>query len=251
MNRRTPNREFRMSKQRAVSFGIPCSAFNIRHSRAGFTLLEILVAIVILAIAMTVAWQTFASAVRSWTAARELLDKTHHGDFVLTQLTSALRSMSFFDSMPEQYGFRMERNSDGEYGEHTISWVTASTAFLPRGTEFDHGMHRIEIGAGEDDDDNEGLLVSVWRHIVDDEDDIEKQSWVVSDVIKGLSCAVYNTEEEKWDDEWEQTNAIPGLIEITLYAEPDEEGDDPIAYRQLIEIPLGPPVTNEVESAQQ
>lgn len=239
-------------KRNTGPFGSPGSPFMIRHSRAaraGFTLLEILVAIVILAIAMTVAWQTFSSAVRSWTTARKLMDKTHHGDFALTQLTSALRSMAFFDSMPEQYGFRMKNNSDGEYGDHTISWVTASTAFMPRGTEFDHGMHRIEVGAGEDDDDNEGLLVSVWRHIVDDEDDVEKQSWVVSDVIRGLRCAVYNTEEERWDDEWEKTNAIPGLIEITLYAEPEEKGDDPTEYRQLIEIPLGPPVTNDVDTA--
>jgi prepilin-type N-terminal cleavage/methylation domain-containing protein len=219
-------------------------------NRRGFTLLEILVALVILSIAMTVAWQTLAAATRSWTAARKLLDQTHHGDFVLTQLSSALRSMAFFDSLPEQYGFRMDDDPGGDYGEHTISWVTASTAFLPRGTEFQNGMHRIEVGAGEDDDGNEGLLVSVWRHIVDDEDDIEKKSWVVSDVIKGLRCAVYNTEDELWDDEWEQTNAIPGLIEITLYAEPVKEGDDPIEYRQLIEIPLGPPVTNEVDSAQ-
>ena len=218
-------------------------------NRRGFTLLEILVAITILAIAMTVAWQTFSAATRAWTSARKMLDSTHHGDFVLTQLTSALRSMAFFDSLPEQYGFRMEDNREGEYGDHSISWVTESKAFLPRGTEFDHGLHRIEVGAGEDDDGNEGLLVTVWRHIASDEDEIEKKSWVVSDVIKGLSCAVYNVEDEKWDDEWEETNSIPGLIEITLYAEPEEEGDDPIEYRQLIEIPLGPPVTNEVESA--
>ncbi|QHI70456.1 prepilin-type N-terminal cleavage/methylation domain-containing protein [Tichowtungia aerotolerans] len=219
--------------------------------RRGFTLLEIMVAIVILSIAMTVAWQTFSSATRSWTSARRLMDETHHGDFVLTQLTAALRSMAFFDSLPEQYGFRMERNRDGEYGEHSISWVTASKAFLPKGTEFDHGMHRIEVGAGEDDDGNDGLLVTVWRHIADEDDDVEKQSWVVSDVIKGLGCAVYNVKDEKWDEEWEETNAIPGLIEITLYADPKEEGDDPIEYRQLIEIPLGPPVTNEVDAASQ
>lgn len=218
-------------------------------NRRGFTLLEILVAIVILSIAMTVAWQTLASATRAWTSARETMDKTHHGDFVLTQLTSALRSAAFFDSLPEQYGFRMEDNSDG-LGEHTISWVTASKAFVPRGSEFSQGLHRIEIGAGEDDDGNEGLLVSVWRHIADDEDEIEKKSWVVSDVIKGLSCAVYNIEDEDWDDEWEASNSIPGLVEITLYAEAEERWDDPIEYRQLIEIPLGPPVTNEVKSAQ-
>jgi prepilin-type N-terminal cleavage/methylation domain-containing protein len=215
--------------------------------RRGFTLLEIMISIVILAIAMTVAWQTFASATRAWTSAREMLDSTHHGDFILTQLSSALRSMAFFESTGSMYGFRMEDTS-GDFGEHTISWVTSSQAFIPRGSEFQHGLHRIEVGAGKDDDGNEGLLVSVWQHLADEEK-VEKKSWVVSENIKGLTCYVYNIEDEDWDDEWEDTNSIPGLIEITLFAEAPDEDDDPIEYRQLIEIPLGPPVTNEVDSA--
>jgi len=215
--------------------------------RRGFTLLEIMISIVILTIAMTVAWQTFAFATRAWTSARKMLDKTHHGDFVMTQLSSALRSMAFFDSAPERYGFRIDRQS-GDYGEHTISWVTASKAFMPRNTAFSHGLHRIEVGAGTDDDGNEGLLVSVWSQMAD-EDDVEKKSWVVSETIKGLSCNIYDAEEEMWEDEWEDSNAIPGLVEITLFAEPAGKYDDPIEYRQLIEIPLGPPVTNDVSEA--
>jgi prepilin-type N-terminal cleavage/methylation domain-containing protein len=215
--------------------------------RRGFTLLEIMISIVILVIAMTIAWQTFSSVTLAWTRARKLMDSTHHGDFVLTQLASALRSMAFFDSLPDKYGFRMDDNSSGKYGDHSISWVTASGAFVPRGEFAEHGLHRIEIGAGKDDDGNEGLLVSVWPHLAD-EDEVEKKSWVISENIKGLTCYVYNLEEEDWDTDWEDTNSIPGLIEITLYADPLEKYGDPIEYHQLIEIPLGPPVTTEVDS---
>ncbi|MBC8206801.1 MAG: prepilin-type N-terminal cleavage/methylation domain-containing protein [Kiritimatiellales bacterium] len=214
--------------------------------RRGFTLLEIMIAIVILLIALTVAWQTLSTTTRAWTSARELMDSTHHGDFVMTQLAASLRSMAFFDSRSGKYGFRMD-NVSGEYGEHSISWVTASGAFIPRGEFAEHGLHRIEVGAGRDDDGNEGLLVTIWPHLAD-EDDVEKKSWAISENIKGLTCNVYNLEDEDWDNEWENTNAIPGLIEITLYADPLEQGDDPIEYRQLIEIPLGPPVTNKVDS---
>jgi len=215
-------------------------------NRRGFTLLEIMISIVILAIAMTIAWQTLSSTTRAWTSARKMLDGTHHGDFVMTQLSSALRSMAFFDSAPEKYGFRLE-NKSGEYGEHSISWVTDSSAFVPRGAGFEHGLHRIQIGAGRDDDGNEGLMVSIWPYLADEEE-IEKKSWVISEAVKGLSCQVYNLKDELWEDDWEDTNAIPGLIEITLYAEPADKYDDPIEYRQLIEIPLGPPVTNDVDS---
>jgi hypothetical protein len=210
-----------------------------------------MIAVVILAVAMTVAWQTFSAVTRAWTGARALMDKVHHGDFVLGQLTASLRSMVFFkENAPEKYAFRIGNNSAG-YGEHTISWVTASGAFIPPGEEaYSHGLHRIEVGGGTDEDGVEGLVVTVWPYLADEEK-VDKKSWFVSENIKGLSCQVYDTHdgEEGWKDTWEYSNAIPGLIEITLYASPVEEYADPVAFRQLIEIPLGPPITNEVSEA--
>jgi len=222
-----------------------------RDARHGFTLLEILVSMVILSIALTLAWQTFSTATRAWTGGRKLMDKMHHGDFVLTQLSSALRSMAFFELSKEHYGFRMTGNSAG-YGEHSISWVTGSKAFIPRGDRFEQGLHRIEVGAGTDEDGTEGLTVTIWSHLVnEEEDDFEKRSWLITDTIQGLSCRVYDhrPDEERWRDEWEISNAIPGLVEITLYTDPVEKYDDPLEFRQLIEIPLGPPITNDVSEA--
>jgi len=220
------------------------------HSKHGFTLLEILISMVILSITLTLAWQTFSSATRAWTSGRDAMEKMHHGDFVLGQLSSALRSMGFFEKSAKHYGFRMDNNSVG-YGQHSISWVTASKAFIPHGKVFEHGLHRIEVGGGTDEDGTEGLTVTVWSHLADEEE-VEKESWFITETIKGLSCQVYDTdkEEERWRDDWEYSNAIPGLLEITLYAEPIDPYSDPLEFRQLIEIPLGPPVTNDISEAQ-
>ncbi|MCU0858496.1 MAG: prepilin-type N-terminal cleavage/methylation domain-containing protein [Pontiellaceae bacterium] len=227
------------------------SAFGIRHSAisSGFTLLEVMIAILIMSIAMAIAFQTFSAVTRAWSGARVLIDKVHHGDFVMGQLTAALRSMSISTNAPEKYGFRIENNSEGE-GEHTICWVTDSGAFMPPGEICGHTRHRIEVGAGRDDDGIEGLVVTVWPYLADEEE-VKKGSWLVSESIKGLRCRIYDTKEgeEGWTDQWEYSNAIPGLVEITLYAEPPEEYGDPVEFRQLIEIPLGPPVTNKLTEA--
>lgn len=219
------------------------------RGRRGFTLLEVLVAMVILSIALTVAWQTFSTATRAWTGGRELMDKIHHGDFVLTRLAASLRSMAFFKTAPDRYAFLVE-NNPGAYGEHTISWVTGGDAFLPPGESLRHGLRRIAVGAGTDDDGNEGLVVSVWPYLADEEE-ADVKSWFISENIKGLRCRVYDTnpDSEGWTDRWEYTNAIPGLIEITLFSEPVRDGGEPVEFRQMIEIPLGPKVTNLVSKA--
>lgn len=212
-------------------------------NRHAFTLLEIMIAIVILSIALTLAWQTFAAATRAWTHGRRMIDQTHQSDFVMNQLAAALRSMVMFENAKEKYAFIVENTSDGQ----TISWVTASGAFVPRGSGVEHGLHRIAVGAGRDEDGVEGLLVSTWPYMAD-EDEIDPEKRLVSEDITSLRCNLYDLEEDRWVDTWEYSNQVPGLIEITLTAEPIE-GDEETEIRQLIEIPLGPAITNDISAA--
>ncbi|MBM4153289.1 MAG: type II secretion system protein, partial [Kiritimatiellaceae bacterium] len=90
----------------------------VRNSQKGFTLLEVMIALVIMSIAISVAFETFSAVTKSWSRARAIIDKVHHGDFVMGQMTAALRSMSISTNAPEKYGFRIKNNSDGE-GENT------------------------------------------------------------------------------------------------------------------------------------
>ena len=59
---------------------------------AGFTLLELLVALMILVFAFAIIWSTFSATVTAWQRGGQLLDELRHGDFVMEQLVSALRS---------------------------------------------------------------------------------------------------------------------------------------------------------------
>ena len=40
-------------------------------------------------------------------------------------------------------------------------------------------------------------------------------------------------------DEWEFTNSLPRLVEITVYLDPLEEFGDPVELKRVVEIPLG------------
>ena len=79
------------------------------HSKAGFTLLELIVAITILTVAMSIAFQAFSSTLRGWKRGNEVIESIHHGDFAMRQCASALNSMIYFQDERKRYAFRFEK----------------------------------------------------------------------------------------------------------------------------------------------
>lgn len=238
---------------RDTGCGIPFPASRaprISHSasRSAFTLLELLVALSILVTAFVIIWSTFSAGVNAWQRGGDLLDGLRHGDFVAEQLVSALRSAAFFSTAPDKYGFRLE-NGSLLYPADKISWVTSSTAFIPPDSPYGKGLHRLVFTIENNDDGNPAVAIRAMPHLLDEEDaeDFDMTPWFVSSEIKGFKCRVYNFEEETWQTEWEDTNSIPRLVEITLYMDPVEEFGPPVTMQRLVEIPVAPASTNAVK----
>ncbi|HBA84827.1 MAG TPA: hypothetical protein DCZ95_12100 [Verrucomicrobia bacterium] len=212
-------------------------------SRSGFTMLELLIALAIMSAAFAIIWSTFSATVRAWTRGSELLDNLHHGDFVMEQMVSALRSAAFFSTAPDKYGFHLKDRGTGRDAADVVSWVTSGTAFLPPDSPLANGLHRITVTIEDNRDGKPSVCVMAYPHLADiDEGSVETEKWFISSEVKGLECQVYNKEDEDWDDEWEDTNSIPRLVQITLYMDPLEKYGDPVKLERLVELPVAPPL---------
>jgi hypothetical protein len=212
-------------------------------------MLELLVALAILVTAMAIIWATFAGTLKAWTRGNELLDHLHHGDFVIEQLVLSLRSAAFFKTSPGVYGFRLE-SQGGDYEQDEFSWVTSGSAFIPPDSPLLNGLYRINVTVGSDEEGDRALLVWAYPHLAEEEDtDIDP--WPISSRIKGISCRAWNAENEDWDENWEDTNTIPGRVEITLFMDPIEEYGPPIKIQRLVEIPLAIISTSNVSTVEQ
>ena len=77
----------------------------------GFTLLELIVAMVILTITMSIAFQAFSGTIRGWRRGTEVADGIKHGDFAMNQLSSALNSTIYFFNPKKSYAFTFEKNN--------------------------------------------------------------------------------------------------------------------------------------------
>jgi type II secretion system protein J len=218
--------------------------------RKGFTLLEVLVAVAIMAISFAIVWSTFSATINGWQRGTKLLDQLHQGDYVMEQFVTALRSAAFFkNTRPDKYGFRLDAHGGGEDSADVISWVTSGTAFLPPDSYLANGLHRLEVSLDRDEEGRPAIAIRAWPHLADEEEDVEGEPWFVSTEVQGLRCRTYNAEEERWDHEWENTSSIPRLVEITLYLPPVKDYEEPQKLQRLIEIPIAPPLEEAAKSS--
>jgi prepilin-type N-terminal cleavage/methylation domain-containing protein len=206
----------------------------------GFTLLEILVAMVILTIAMAISYQAFSGTIRAMKRGTEVMDGIKYGDFAMTQLVSALNSMIYFNNQRKTYAFTIERSNVNNMPADMISFVTASGAMMPAHSPFTEGPHRVKIFVDEDYE-GPGLFVLAMPAIADPdefEDEYDPDPILVTRAIQGLEVLFWDEETEEWEEEWEPENSVPERILVTVYVVSADEDEEPIEFSRVLDIPV-------------
>lgn len=202
-------------------------------------------ALAVTALAFAIVWQTFAAVTKAWRRGGQVADEIRHGDFVMDQLVSALRSTAFFPLKSDRYGLWFENRGERDQ----LSWVTSGTAFIPPDSPLAMGVHRIMVGIEPNQDGDDSFTVRAFPHLSEEIDKNDVDAWSISPRVKGLDVRIWNAQDERWEDEWEDTNKIPGLVEVTLYMTPLERYEPPIKIARLVQIPLGPVATSTLPVA--
>lgn len=218
--------------------------------RTGFTLLEVLVALVILSSAFVIIWTTFSTTMKAWTDGSAMLEDFRHGDFVMEQLVSGLRSAAYFEESGKYYGFRMEDQIASRYPGDMLSWVTASPVFMPPDAPIGRAMHRLEFTIEDNPDGDPSVAVRAYPYLADEDEVDDAEFYFITSEVQGFDVQFYNTEDEDWEDEWEDTNEVPALVQVTLFMPQEGYGKPAHELTRVVQIPLGTDgVTNAVSSA--
>jgi len=207
----------------------------------GFTLLEVMVSIVILVIVMSVAFEVFSATVMGWKRGTEVADGIKHGDFAMGQLVSALNSTVYFLNPRKVYAFTVEKDSESGLPADSISFVTSSGAFMPPYSPFAKGPHRLRLFVDLDDDGHPALFALPMPAIANPdtyEEDYPADPMLVSRSISGLEILFWDRNDEEWTEEWEAANSIPERVLINLYVSSADEGEEPVLFTRVVEIPV-------------
>ena len=225
------------------------SNFNQPISR-GFTLVELLVSVVILSLITSVTYGIFSTVTRAWQRGMTLSDEMQHGDFVMEQLVMGLRSAYYRDAAKNtdsRFGFWLDDQGSGSSANDSISWVKLGPSLIGRGTEQSKGPHRVKFQLVDDpDNDSSAAAITVWspdEYLQPEDFDSETlEPTLLATGIVGFDCRVATNADSSailWDEEWEATNSVPRLVELTLYLKALDEGEPPVEMKRCVEIPVG------------
>ena len=223
----------------------------VRHRtwRAGFTLVEILIALSLLGLLTVMLFTSFYSVTRAWETGRSVIDASGHSDYLMEQLTAALRS-AYTPGTGEKYGLIFEDDGEDEDARDFIEWSKVGPALVGEDAEFAYVPHRIRVSITDPDGDFPGgFTVRAWRQDLQlDDFDPEKDTTelCLSPKVIGFNCRMLDPDQPRtaddeinWIDEWTKTNMLPTALELTLWMMPPEEDSEPIESRRIVEIPMG------------
>lgn len=200
-----------------------------------FTLLEVLLALSILAIMGTMIFGSFRSLVDATTRAESAMDELHVVETLANRIGDSLRAAAWYASDPERYEFRHE-SGVGSPPRDTLSWVTHAPPFTTGGLP---GLVRVELTV--DDPDGEDALVMksfscLWEEDAPEVEDIEAVE--ITRRVNGLKIWCYDAQEQEWVEEWERERQLPISVALILTLTPDEGERNGRTVVRRIDLPL-------------
>lgn len=230
--------------------------------RRAFTMIEMLVATLLVGVLTTLSIMTFLAVSNGWQVSTDYLDKMQRTDYALNQVISGLRSMYYphDGKQSENYGFVLENRGDGDDPRESdvITWSKTGPAIVGTKNAIADTVHRVQVMVLEEGNNDyqepiqkTGLYARLCSDAAlipaDDNDDTDLtfanedlyQPILILDGVRGFNCRVLKTMEEankeqgvnrkggndekKFEDEFAESNAVPYKVELTFHIEkPDE-----------------------------
>ena len=238
--------------------------------RRAFTIVELMLAVLILSILTIISTWTFHTIIRNWNLSTEMADNVQRTDYALAQITSALRSAYFPTSgeVTDADGFQLEDGNPRNEPEESdmIAWTKLGPAIVGRSSRFAKAAHHISlyvVEPGKSDVEayaNGGLVCDVIgekKFRPDDFDEEDLDNWdhfVLSEDVQGFNCRVldkdqpFKDDQANWQDTWDTSNMIPRRVQLTFWMKPVDKEKESYPIVRVIEIPLWDVSQNPVKT---
>jgi prepilin-type N-terminal cleavage/methylation domain-containing protein len=221
------------------------------HRHRGFTLIETLLALTILAGVLTATFATFRSAMSGWDAGKRVADNMQRARVVMDGLQETFRSVMFSQDRPELYEIIGINGQSNGYDRDIITFVTVSSRFKATGTTLP-GPHRLTFAIIDDGSTDPYLGVAIHGFLENLNEDgeliFEPQGYEFAQLapyVRGMNILFFDNQTGEWLEEWppadleeESTPLFPSAIDIELHIENIDPGAEDIVFPSIIRFPI-------------
>ena len=236
----------------------------------GFTMIEVLLAVVIIGLISTATFATFHAVNNGWQIATEYMDKLQRTDYALDQVVSGLRSMYYPHTGQQSYdyGFVLMDGGKGDDPDDSdvIEWSKTGSAIIDVNSSVKDTVHRVRVMVleeGNRDFKTEIPVTGLYARLCPDvalqpkddsdtdytfaNDEMYKPVLIASGVV-GFNCRVMkepqtssSVTEDKFEDEWANSNAAPYKVELSFrIADPEGKSyrSNTAPMMRIVRIPI-------------
>lgn len=196
--------------------------------RQGFTLIEVLVAVVIFLIFISAVYATFHAANRSMTQAQAQEDVYQTGRVLLAQLNSELASA--YQPSASRTSALIGTDTDGASTDLQSDQLNLLTTAHQMGAEQKTGgLCRVSYMMGGDTEDEQpGLYMEVNPHPGREIADEQFTRQLLSPLVVGFNCK-YLPVGGEWEVAWpEEQTTLPVAVRVELTLQSKEPGSKPV-----------------------
>ena len=178
----------------------------------GFTLIEIMFALVLLGMIVAAIYSSWAVIVRGSKSGLEAAASVQRSRMAMRTLENALTCTCAFAGDIEYYAFVADNGSDA-----SLSFVARLPESFPRSGKFDgYEIRRVTFSL-EPGADSGKLFVLRQSPVLMDLDKVEKEYPVVlARNVKEFSMEFWDKRSQEWVEDWTQTNQLPLMVKVTM-----------------------------------
>ena len=234
----------------------------MRRSSRAFTMIELLLATLLVGVVTALAALTFQAVTRGWQVSTDYMDKMQRTDYALNQVISGLRSMYYphDGKQDDRYGFQLTDNGEGDSPRNSdvISWSKTGPAIVGTKNSIADTVHRVQVMILEEGDNDyaepiqkTGLYARLCGDsaLIPKSDEADETDYsfgnmdlyqpvLIADGVVGFNCRVVKTKEagksdnarnsgandkEKFEKEFSESNSVPYKVELTFQIESADE----------------------------
>jgi general secretion pathway protein J len=205
------------------------------HStRAGLTLIEIALAVAILAVIATLVWGSVARAFDAYETVTEIDARYHNVRVAMNRMSKEL-SMAFLDSDRRHKGkermwktlFKSESGSPFQ----KLHFTAFAHEILRADAKESDECEISYFGAVDEDNPSQYNLMRREDPRMDREPSEGGREYVLAENVKDFKVRFFDIKDDDWTDDWdtedneEYRGRLPTIVEITLVVEDEDKKD--------------------------